>query len=174
MGAGSGTVVYRAWNTAGGFSAAVTLTVSVTLSRTLDGVTGGDDTPAPTDAPAAAGRTVIKAAGATITTYRCRGRWSVAGWCYVLTARAKLQRPIGAGVAGQQVTAARRTITGRSMLLGAAKTTKSGAASITTRLKPPARGATAWLLRTAHTVQLKFGGSAALMPSSAVATTRIR
>ena len=175
--AGTGVVVYRAWSAAGVQSAPTTLTVTVTAPRVLDGQDPTTIDPGATQPPTTTTpnppRTVVRGAAATIVRSRCTGRWSVAGWCYVLVTRGSLVRANGRGIAAQLVHVTRRTVAGRSALLGTVRTSASGGAVLRTRLKPPRAGTHGWLLRNVRSVQLQFRGSALQLPSSAVVTTRL-
>lgn len=135
-----------------------------------DGSTGAD----PSTEPGAALPAARIIAGATVSKHRCRGRWAVAGTCYVLTVHGRLFASDLSVVASRPLVATRRLASGRSIGLGSARTSAAGTFTVRRYLRPPARGTRAWLLRNAGVVRLQAPATSLGAAAAATLHSRVR
>lgn len=153
----SATTSYVAIDPVGRQSDELTLVITIVAPRILD---------------TAPERTSLAAVSARIVRSRCAGRWAVRGWCTTLVARATLLGATGRPLAGRRLQLHRHTAAGRFVAVAAPSTDARGRVTVSTRLRPPARGTAAWLARTARSVRVRFAGTTALAAASRTASVR--
>jgi len=164
----AGTVTYRSRATAGGLtSAPVELAVTIDdLDRTPQGTDPGDVTGG---GPLAS---TFAATTARVARTRCRGAWSVDGWCYRIVVRGRVLVDDHTASAGRSVVVSRMTASRRLAFVARATTNAGGVFTTSTRIRPSSRATATWLARNASRLRVGAASSSDAAPTVSWVATR--